>query len=188
MTSADASVREAGVNDAPAVGQVQALVWQEAYDGIVPPEVHAVFDPQSFAAAWRDSLRNPPEGVHRLLVGRAGEQVIGFVATGPSQDPDAGQTTGEITALGVHPGARRQGHGSRLVNAAVDLLREAGAEHLAVWCLVEHESVRAFLTDAGLQPDGAFRDRVISPEGATAREVRLVATLAEGEPSPAPPA
>lgn len=182
MPTADASVRAATANDAPAVGQVQALVWQEAYDGIVPPQVHAAFDPQSFAAAWRDSLRTPPEGVHRLLVACAGEQVVGFVAIGPSQDPDTGQTTGEVTALGVHPMHRRQGHGSRLLNAAVDILREAGAEHVTVWCLVQHEDVRAFLTGAGLDPDGAYRDRVVSPDETTAREVRLVSGLAREAP------
>ena len=182
MVAADASVRSAGSNDAPAVGQVQALVWQEAYDGVVPPEVHAAFDPQSFATAWRDSLASPPEGVHRLLVACAGEQVVGFVAIGPSQDPDTGQTTGEVTALGVHPMHRRQGHGSRLLNAAVDILREAGAEHVAAWCLVEHESVRAFLTGSGLAPDGAYRDRVVSPDGTTAREVRLVALVTPETP------
>lgn len=185
MPTADASVRSAVVNDAPAVGQVQALVWQEAYDGIVPPQVHAAFDPQAFTAAWRDSLRTPPEGVHRLLVACAGEQVIGFVAIGPSQDPDAGQTTGEVTALGVHPHHRRQGHGSRLLNAAIDILREAGAEHVAAWCLVEHEAVRGFLTGSGLEPDGAFRDRVVSPDEDTAREVRLTAALVD-PPTPPP--
>lgn len=181
MPTADASVRSATVNDAPAVGQVQALVWQEAYDGVVPPQVHAAFDPQAFAGAWRDSLRTPPEGVHRLLVACAGDQVVGFVAIGPSQDPDAGQTTGEVTALGVHPHHRRQGHGSRLLNAAVDILRDAGAEHVTAWCLVEHEGVRAFLSGSGLEPDGAFRDRVVSPDEDTAREVRLIATLTQGE-------
>lgn len=183
MTSADASVRSATVNNAPAVGQVQALVWQEAYDGIVPPEVHAAFDPQAFATGWRDSLRTPPEGVHRLLVACAGDQVIGFVSIGPSQDPDAGQTTGEITTLGVHPMHRQQGHGSRLVNAAVDILREAGADHVATWCLVEHETLRAFLTASGLVPDGAYRDRVVAPDGATAREVRLTAAVSDAGPT-----
>lgn len=186
MPTADARVRSASVNDAPAVGQVQALVWQEAYDGIVPPHVHAAFDPQSFATVWRDALRTPPEGVHRLLVACAADHLVGFVAIGPSQDPDAGQTTGEVTALGVHPHHRRQGHGSRLLNAAVDILRDAGAEHVAAWCLVEHEAVRSFLTGSGLAPDGAFRDRVVSPDEDTAREVRLVATLTgDGDPEDA---
>ena len=45
--------------------------------------------------------------------------------------------------------------------------------------LTDDEPTRAFLTASGLTPDGAFRDRVISPEEDTAREVRLVATLVE---------
>lgn len=177
MSAADAAVRSAGPDDADAVGAVQALVWQQAYDGVVPPQVHATFRPEAFAEGWRDSLRHPPAGVHQLLVAEAAGQVVGFAAIGPSQDPDAGPTAGEVTALGVHPAHRRHGHGSRLLNAAVDILREAGAEHLATWALAQHEPVRAFLTGAGLRPDGAYRDRVVSPDGTTAREVRLVAVL-----------
>lgn len=174
---ADTSVRTATAADADAVGAVQALVWQQAYDGVVPPEVHAAFAPASFAEAWRASLEAPPAGVHRLLVACAGAEVVGFATIGPSQDPDATPTTGELSALGVHPQARRQGHGSRLLNAAVDTLREAGAEHLTTWSLARHEETRAFLVAAGLAPDGAYRDRVVSPDGDTAREVRLVASL-----------
>lgn len=180
--TADASVRIAKPTDAPAVGVVQSAVWTQAYAGRVPDEVVARFQAPAFAKAWRQSLENPPEGVHRLLVARAGEQVVGFAAIGPSQDPDAGPARGEVTAIGVHPGARRLGHGSRLLNACVDTLRGAGAEDLAVWVLADDEDTRAFLIASGLGPDGAFRDRVVSPDGDTLREVRLVASLATDEP------
>ncbi|CAN7390604.1 N-acetyltransferase family protein [Knoellia sp. LjRoot47] len=179
---ADASVRVAKPTDAPAVGVVQAAVWTQAYAGRVPDEVVAVFEAPAFAKAWRQSLENPPEGVHRLLVARAGEQVVGFAAIGPSQDADAGPALGEVTAIGVHPGARRLGHGSRLLNACVDTLRGAGAEDVAIWVLADDEATRAFLVDSGLGPDGAWRDRVVSPDGSTLREVRLVASLATDEP------
>jgi GNAT superfamily N-acetyltransferase len=174
---ADASVRQARPSDAPAVGLVQAAVWQDAYAGVLPQEVLAAFEPQSFAAAWRRSLEQPPAGVYTLLTACAGEQVVGFAAIGPSQDPDASPETGELSALGVHPEARRQGHGSRLLNAAADTLRNAGAEVLHTWVLSGDEGTRAFLVRSGLAPDGAFRDRVVSPDGDTAREVRLVADL-----------
>lgn len=176
--TADASVRTAKPTDAPAVGVVQAAVWTQAYAGRLPDEVIALFEAPAFAKVWRQSLESPPEGVHRLLVARAGEQVVGFAAIGPSQDPDSGQACGEVTAIGVHPGARRMGHGSRLLNACVDTMRGAGAEDMTIWVLADDEATRAFLVDSGLGPDGAYRDRVVSPDGDTLREVRLVASLA----------
>ena len=179
--SADASVRPARTNDAPAVGLVQATVFRETYAGRLPPDVLALFEPDAFARTWRESLSAPPQGVHRLLVACAGDQVVGFAAVGPAQDPDAGHAAGAVTVLCVHPDARRQGHGSRLLNASVDVLRDAGAESVTVWLLADDEHARAFLAGSGFGPDGAYRDRVVSPEGDTLREVRLSVLLAEDE-------
>lgn len=176
---ADASVRVARESDAPAVGLVQATVWREAYAGVLPPEVIDAFEPAAFTRAWRSSLASPPQGVYRLLTACAGEQVVGFASVGPSQDPDASPLTGELTAIAVHPEARRSGHGSRLLNAAVDTLRGAGADTMHLWLLAGDEQTRAFFVRAGLSPDGAFRDRIVSPDGQTAREVRLVAAIGD---------
>lgn len=174
---ADASARIARPSDAPAVGLVQAEVWRAAYRHILPTEVVEQFDAASFAHVWRSSLESPPSPRHVLLVACAGEQVVGFAAVGPSVDADADDTTGELLALGVHPNARRAGHGSRLLNAAVDTLRGKGFDSLSTWILASDEANRAFLTAAGLSPDSAFRDRVIDVDGSVAREVRLTADL-----------
>jgi ribosomal protein S18 acetylase RimI-like enzyme len=174
---AEASVRIAGPNDVSAVGLVQAAVWRAAYDRVLPREVVGQFDASSFARVWRDSLNAPPSPRHVLLVGCAGAQVVGFAAVSPSTDPDATETSGEVLALGVHPDARRSGHGSRLLNAAVDTLRDKGFGSMSVWLLACDEDTRTFLTAAGLSPDGAYRDRVIDVERTLAREVRLTADL-----------
>jgi N-acetylglutamate synthase-like GNAT family acetyltransferase len=174
---ADASVRTARTSDAPAVGRVQAAVWEDAYAGILSPELLVQFEEQSFAKAWRATLEEPPSSRHRLLVACAGPQVVGFVALGPSGDPDAGADHGELLTLGVHPQARRVGHGSRLLNAAVDTMRVVGFEQCVAWLLATDETTRAFLEVAGLAPDGAFRDRVIDPDGSVVREVRLAVDL-----------
>ena len=39
------------------------------------------------------------------------------------------------------------------------------------------------LASSGLHPDGAFRDRVVSPDGTTAREVRLTADITAPPPA-----
>lgn len=176
---ADASARIARPSDAPAVGLVQAAVWRDAYADVLPHDVVEQFDGPRFARVWRDALTTPPSPRHVLLVGCAGEQVVGFVAMGPSADADATETTGEVLALGVHPDARRCGHGSRLLNAAVDTLRGKGFDTVSVWILVTDEATRAFLTAAGLSPDSAFRDRVIDVDGTVVREVRLIAALSQ---------
>ena len=174
---ADASARIARVSDTPAVGLVQAAVWRLAYAHVLPPEVVEQFKAATFARLWRDSVSAPPTPRHVLLVGCAGEQVVGFAAVGPSVDPDASETSGEVLALGVHPDARRSGHGSRLLNAAVDTLRGRGFHSASTWILVGDDHTRSFLTAAGLSPDGAFRDRVVDVDGTVAREVRLTADL-----------
>lgn len=170
---ADASVRTARVTDAPAVGLVQALVWQEAFAGVLPAEALEQFEGPAFAAAWRRSLEDPPSPVHRLLVACAGAQVVGFAAIAPTAESGVG----ELLVLGVHPDARRAGHGSRLLNAAADTLRAHDRTELHAWVPAADEPTRAFLSASGLGPDGAWRDRVVDPEGATLREVRLVGSL-----------
>jgi ribosomal protein S18 acetylase RimI-like enzyme len=158
---------------------VQAAVWRDTYAHVLSQEVLDQFDGPSFARSWRVSLDAPPSPRHVLLVSCAGEQVVGYAAVGPSVDPDADETLGEVLTLGVHPSARRSGHGSRLLNAAVDTLRGNGFESVSAWLLASDEDGRAFLVAAGLGPDGAFRDRVVDPDGKVAREVRLTASLAQ---------
>lgn len=178
---ADASVRTARPSDAPAVGLVQSVVWQTEYADLLAPEVLEELTGPRFASVWRKSLERPPTPRHRLMVACAGAQVVGYVSLGPADDEPGVDpaTTGQLLDGGVHPDARRGGHGSRLLNAAVDTLR-AGSDSLeavSTWVLADAEATRAFLTAAGFEPDGAWRDRVVDEDGRTAREVRLVVTL-----------
>jgi hypothetical protein len=48
---------------------------------------------------------------------------------------------------------------------------------LTVWVVADSDDTRRFLTAAGLQVDGAHRERVVSEGGATASEVRLSAAV-----------
>lgn len=179
--TADVSVGPARATDAPAVGFVQAAVWVEEFTGVLAPEVVAAFEGPSFARVWRDSLERPPAR-HVLLVARAGDRVVGLAAVGPSPDPDADDETAQLLVLGVHPADRRLGHGSRLLNAAVDTARDLGFEAITAWVPISSEATRGFLVGAGLDPDRARRERVVDPDGTTLLEVRLVAAL--GAPAP----
>ncbi|CAN5422211.1 hypothetical protein BH23ACT6_BH23ACT6_09440 [soil metagenome] len=176
---ADASVRTGRPNDAPAIGAVQAEVFAAAYAEILPTEAIEQFHPDAFARVWRDALAAPPTTAHRVLVACAGDQVVGFAAVGPSSDGDGAlpDPTGEVMVLCVHPQARRAGHGSRLLNASADTLKATSHEAMSAWVLAEDEATSEFATVTGLSADGAWRERVVGPDGASVREVRLVANL-----------
>lgn len=189
--TSDAAVRTARPNDVPAVAHVQSAVWRDAYGPLVDAEVRDAFSPAAFEPAWRQSLKNPPTPLHRLLVATEGATVVGFAAIGPADATDAatGQDgaprVGEIFTFGVDPQHCGTGHGSRLLNAAVDTLRAGDFQEVLVWLLADDERTRAFVAAAGLEPDGAWRDRVVAADGRTAREVRLVASLTEPDDPPA---
>lgn len=164
---ADASVRPAIPADVPAIGAVQARAWRAAYRDVLPAAVVDALDPGALADAWRPAVATPPSPRHRVLVACAGPTVVGFAAS---------DDTGELVALLVDPVHQRQGHGSRLLNAVVDLLREDGVDRLGAWAPVGDRPRLDFLVSAGLGPDGVRRVLEL-PGGGTLEEAHLVASL-----------
>ena len=177
---ADVSVRPARPADAERVARVQLSTWRTAYASLLPAEALDVPEVQA-AALWLGAVESPPTPTHRVLVAFERDELVGFAASGPASDEGLEPaTTVELLTMLVEPRWGRRGHGSRLLNASVDVLREAGADSVSLWVLADDEAVRAFLTASGFAPDGAYRDRVVSPDGDTLREVRLAASLADG--------
>lgn len=179
-TAADASVRRATAADAPAIAAVQTRALRAAYADILEPQALADLSPSAIQGPWREAISRPPTGEHAVLVACAAGAVVAVAALGPSPDPDATATDGELSVLAVDPAHCRVGHGSRLLAAAVDMLREAGSSSVRAWTPATDEPRRAFLAGAGLAPDGARRIYQTS-DGRRVSEVRLVASLLEDE-------
>jgi GNAT superfamily N-acetyltransferase len=153
-----ASVRPARASDAGAVAAVQARAWRRAYPGVIPAGALDRLDPQQLEPHWRRAVTDPPSQRHAVFVACSGAAVVGFAAVAPSTDPDADPVAdAELVALEVDPAHQRAGHGSRLLAAAAQRLRETGFTALRVWCPEPDGARRAFLDSAGLRPDGARR-------------------------------
>lgn len=171
----DAAVRTARVTDAPDMGALQAQAWHHDYAGTLPQDVLAELSPDLFTTTWQASLQDPPSTLHRALVATEGDRVVGLTAIGPTDEPGVG----ELLVLTVDPSARRRGHGSRLLNAAVDTLRANDFREIRAWVPATDEQTRTFLQAAGVAPDGAFRDRELGSSPDLLREVRLVAGIVD---------
>jgi GNAT superfamily N-acetyltransferase len=159
--TSDVSVRPAVPGDERAIAAVQLAAWRTTHGEALGDEVLDRIDPARLTEQWATAITSPPGRGYRVLVAVHGPRLVGFASVVPvTAPPGSGDDTpgGEILALEVEPGERRLGHGSRLLAAVVDLLRdEDRATSVQTW-VVEGDAAREqFLGSAGLGDVGARR-------------------------------
>lgn len=173
MVTADVSARLAWPDDAPSIARVQLAAWRDMYADLLTPEVLDSLDADEVADRWSDSLIKPPDARMRVLVALDRADVRGFTLVHPSFDPDADQVTdGEVGEFVVDPEHRREGHGSRLLQAAMDTLAADRFTRVRWWVASTDDALRDFVTSSGWEADGAHRE-LQDDAGHTVKQVRL---------------
>lgn len=174
----DVSVRVAWGDDADAIAGVHLRAWPSLYgellaDPALPPR-------EDLAVAWKAVLGRPADARNRVLVALERNRVTGYVLTSPASDPDTDPVAvGEIQDLTVDPDEREHGHGSRLLQAAVDTLVADHFVRAVWWVNSRDDALRQFLTSSGWAPDGAHRELALDEQGEqTVRQVRLHTEIA----------
>lgn len=181
---ADVGVRAARRGDVDAVAEIQVRAWRIGYAGLIPTGALSELTGSAALPVWRDkwaqAVNEPPSRRHRLLVAVEHDTVVGFAAHAPAEEPDHDPAkTSELLTLLVDPEHSRAGHGSRLLAATVDLLREDGVASLVSWVFENDATLRGFLEPAGLAPDGARRELDL---GTPVVMIRLHSDLTTPEP------
>jgi ribosomal protein S18 acetylase RimI-like enzyme len=173
--NADVSCRVAWADDAPAIAAVQVRAWRASYADLLPAALLESLDADEIAAGWRDAFGRPPDARNRVLVALERNLVTGFAVTGPAADPDCDPVVdGEVSDLTVDPHKRHAGHGSRLMQAAVDTLKADRFTRAVTWLAAADDETRAFQTAAGWAPDGAHRTLDLTGDGSVqVKQVRL---------------
>ncbi|MGV8965388.1 MAG: GNAT family N-acetyltransferase [Cellulomonas sp.] len=164
--SADVSVRPAVPGDEVAITEIQLAVWRSGHADVLGTDALDRLDAAAFRARWAAAITRPPGAGYRVLAACEGATVVGFAAVRPlpadGSTPDA-LPGGELLALEVATAAQRTGHGSRLLAAAVDLLRQDGAGYLVAWVLDGDAARAQFLRASGLGPDNTVRELATGP-------------------------
>jgi len=175
----DASVRRARPADTDAVASLTLASWRAQPAELLPPGGLETVSLDDLAHDWLDAVSAPPSRRHVVLVALEGDRVVGYALAAPSQDPDAAPdgTSCELVDLVVDDERARVGHGSRLLAAVVDTLREAGASELLAWVAVGDDARLAFLASAGMAADGASRTLGGGPGAAVLHQVRWSARI-----------
>jgi GNAT superfamily N-acetyltransferase len=174
-------VRLARTSDVDDIADINVRSWRSHFAGVLPDDVLGALDVRDLAMSWASSILNPPMPSQRVLVAVDDDRVVGYAAIGPATDPDADSSTAELLALEIDPDQLGQGHGSRLMAAAIDHVHGLGMTDVVSWCALDDQPRRQFLQSAGWGPDSAFRDVEVGVDAAgndvVVREVRLVTSL-----------
>ncbi|WP_374999573.1 GNAT family N-acetyltransferase [Aeromicrobium sp. CTD01-1L150] len=177
--SADVSVRLAWPEDAAAIADVQLRTWRREYVDLLGADALAELDAVAVTEQWQASIIAPQDARMRVLVALERATVRGFCIVHPCFDPDADQVAdGEVGELVVDPEHRDAGHGSRLVQAAMDTLRADSFQRAVWWIASTADDLRAFVTGTGWAADGAHRE-LEDESGRTVRQVRLHTALVD---------
>jgi GNAT superfamily N-acetyltransferase len=173
--SADLSVRVAWADDAAAMAEVQVRAWRLRYADVLPRDLLSELDPRVFAEQWRASLTGAKDARQRVLVALGRNSIKGFAVTEPSSDPDCDPVAdAEVSEFVIDPEAVSNGHGSRLLQACVDTMRQDRFSRGTVWLSSTDDSLRKFLVEAGWAADGAHRELDLEGDGSIrVKQVRL---------------
>ena len=164
LPTADVSVRPAVPGDEHRIARIQLAAWRAAHADVLGEVVLDSLDEQAFVERWRQAVTTPPGPGYHVLVACDGPRVVGVASVAPVAPPDPVQAPGGVVlALEVDPPDQRAGHGSRLLAAAVDLLRADGADQVQTWVVDGDAARERFLSGAGLGPDGRSRRLATGP-------------------------
>lgn len=176
LAGPDVSARLAWPDDAAAIVRVQLASWRE--NDLVPLAELGAIDATELTERWVATISTPKDARMRVLVALERADLRGFALVHPSYDPDSDQVAdGEVGEFVVAPAHRRAGHGSRLLQAAMDTLAADRFTRAVWWVNATDDVLRAFVTESGWQTDGAHRE-LGSATGATVKQVRLHTSLA----------
>lgn len=167
------SVRLAWPTDAALISGIQRRGWQQKY----PAEIWKLLCQQvnldQMQSSWRRAIQAAPLAQQRVLVASdSRNKVAGFAVVGPSPDADSDPECGAIVEFWIDPMQQNLGHGSRLMQAAIDTLRADGFQLVTWWLLSTDDALRQFAQSAGWEADGAHQELGLD-ENHRIRQIRL---------------
>jgi len=140
-------IRQATVQDAPAIARVRIDSWRTTYRGLVPDAYLDAMRLEDSVELWNRVL-TAGANTTSVFVAESDGEVVGFAAGNMIEevryDLDA-----ELSAVYVRREFQHAGTGRRLVSAVARAQRAHGATGLIVWVIAENKPARAFYEGLG---------------------------------------
>lgn len=165
----DSHVRPSLPGEGVRLGQLhaQSLIasFEAALERPLAAEDNALVDSGKLGEQWEQAISVSPQSGLVFTAVENGVTPVGFAAvSGPDSSFNLQGTPlqdnpsqAEIIALEVPGRFGRHGHGSRLLAAITDTLKDMGAKRIQVWIIAGDEAKTRFFHSAGFVPAGLRR-------------------------------
>lgn len=127
-------IREATIEDAPAIARVHIESWRTTYGGIVPEDYIGKFARDERERVWRKILDDPARRQFVCVAEAEDGRLVGFVSGGAARG-EANGFSGEVYAIYILDAHQRRGIGRRLTAALGRRLLRAGYDSMLIWVL-----------------------------------------------------
>ncbi|OIQ75466.1 putative acetyltransferase [mine drainage metagenome] len=147
------AIREAVIEDAPAIARVNFLTWRHAYRGLIPDSELDSLNLEGLTDRWQQNL-NPVNPRSGTLVVETGDSLIAYSRFYPSLDPgDDQDSVATIGSMYVIPEFHRKGIGRKLMGRVLAAANEHGFTEANLHVLAANDLARKFYEDLGWEVD-----------------------------------
>ena len=143
------TIRLAHLDDAPDIAEIHIRSWEAAYKDIVPAEFIQEKN-SGRPAQYQRILSAENKTLYLIAVDDKPAGVMGIIQP---QENDTDETYHELSMIYLHPDYFRKGIGTKAVNFAFDVAREAGKKFMIVWVFAENHSSIQFYEKCGFIRD-----------------------------------
>ncbi|MGI6578277.1 MAG: GNAT family N-acetyltransferase [Eubacteriales bacterium] len=157
-------VRWMNDNEIEEISRIYALSWKHAYRDIVPQHYLDALSEDRWVPILKRSN-------FRALVMLDDDKYIGTSSFGSGRDSDL-PGWGEIVSIYLHPDYIGKGYGSKLMQAALDELKDSGYDGAFLWVLRDNVKARDFYERQGFVESGD--EKPIAIGGKQLIEVRYI--------------
>jgi ribosomal protein S18 acetylase RimI-like enzyme len=164
-------IRDAIVDDAPGIAEIQVTASRAAYGHIVARDYFKGFTVASRIIVWR-KLITATNALEQIIVGEDGGDIRSYAAFGRSRDVDAAEDRGELQSLYVFPDCWRSGLGAQMLATSTRRMESMRFNTASLWVLEANQPARDFYERFGWRSDGSIK----SAEGEP-REIRYHTSL-----------
>lgn len=139
-------IRQAEIEDAPYIAQVQVRSWQESYKGIIDSAYLEAMSIGERTIRWKEWLSQGPSHIVFVLEDDK-KEICGFISGGRIRTDHPYDS--EVYAFYLLKEYQQKGYGTRMLRRFSHQLVNQGNNSMIVWVLKDNPSKRAYISAGG---------------------------------------